>query len=116
MNEVDRYLAAVRPEQRVQLEHLRALVRRVVPDAEECISYGIPTFKYYGMLCSFAAFTNHCSFFPGRAPIEAFAEELKEFKTSAGTVQFTLDHSLPDELVERMVRICVARNESKRKK
>lgn len=114
MDEVEQYLSRVRPEQREQLERLRAIVRRLVPEAEECISYGIPTFKYKGMLCSYAAFKNHCSFFPGRAPIGEFSEELRDFKTSAGTVQFTLEHPLPESLIERMVRFCRARNETKK--
>jgi len=113
MNEVDRYLSGIRPEQREQLEHLRTVIKRLVPEADECISYGVPTFKFKGMLCSYAAFKNHCSFFPGRAPIDEFSEDLKEFKTSAGTVQFTPDHPLPDALIEKMVGFCRARNESK---
>ena len=116
MNEVDRYLAEVSPEQREQLERLRSIVKRIVPDASEGISYGVPTFRLNGMLCSFAAFRNHCSFFPGKAPIVACANELKNWKTSAGTVRFTLTDPLPDELIERMVKLCVARNESKGKR
>ncbi|MBK7706415.1 MAG: DUF1801 domain-containing protein [Acidobacteria bacterium] len=114
MNEIDIYLSNVRPEQREQLERLREIAKRIAPEAEECISYGVPTLKFHGMLCSFAAFKNHCSFFPGRAPIVACADELKDFKTSAGTVQFTLDRPLPDALIEKMLRLCVERNAAKR--
>ncbi len=113
MNEVDEYLAGQPEGHRAALERIRAKVKAIIPDAEECISYKIPTFKYKGMLCSFAGFKNHCSFFPGKQPIVDCADDLKDFKTSAGTVQFPLDKPIPDAVLEKMIRICVARNEAK---
>jgi uncharacterized protein YdhG (YjbR/CyaY superfamily) len=113
MSEVDDYLAGINGLQRAELERVRSMVRRVAPDAVECISYGVPTFKLHGMLISYAAFKEHCSIFPGKAPIEALAAELKDFKTSAGTVRFTLERPIRDDLLERIVRECVRRNESK---
>ena len=69
---IDEYLELVQSkESRVALEKLRRTIKSVVPDAVETISYQIPTFKYQGrMLVSFAAFSEHCSFFPGAGPIE----------------------------------------------
>ena len=67
---VDDYLSRVPEDSRVALEKLRRTIKSMVPDAVEDISYQIPTFKYQGrMLVSYAAFAEHCSFFPGAAPI-----------------------------------------------
>ena len=80
---VDDYLSRVPEDSRVALEKLRRTIKSMVPDAVEGISYQIPTFKYQGrMLVSYAAFAEHCSFFPGAAPIEAHRNELKSYQTS----------------------------------
>ncbi|HNU07936.1 MAG TPA: DUF1801 domain-containing protein [Pyrinomonadaceae bacterium] len=113
MNEVDEYLAAQPDRHRALLERIRAMVKAIVPDAEECISYQIPAFRYKGILCSYAGFKSHVSFFPGKQPIADCADQLRGYKTSAGTVQFPLDAPLPDPIIERMIRICVERNEEK---
>jgi uncharacterized protein YdhG (YjbR/CyaY superfamily) len=106
---VDEYLAAVPAPMRGALQKLRTTIRRVVPDADECISYGIPTFKVNGRAVShFAGFKSHCSFFPGAAVVEEYAEELKGFKTSKGTIQFTPDRPIPEALIERIVRARLA--------
>src|SRR3989442_13021251 len=81
--DVDDYLSRVPEDSRVALEKLRQTITSIVPDAVEVISYQIPTFKYQGrMLVSYAAFAEHCSFFPGAAPIEAHRDELKSYQTS----------------------------------
>ncbi len=113
MNQVDEYLANQPEPHRALLEQIRAKVNEIVPEAIECISYQVPTFKYKGMLCSYAGFKDHVSFFPGKQPIVECAELLKGYKTSAGTVQFPLDAPIPETLLERMIRICIERNENK---
>src|SRR5712692_4322055 len=86
---VDEYLASVPEPARSMLNKMRAAIRSVVPaEATETISYGIPAFKHEGMLVWFAAFSNHCSLFPGSSVIEAFKNELKGFSTSKGTIHF----------------------------
>ena len=81
--DVDDYLSRVSEDSRVALEKLRQTITSIVPDAVEVISYQIPTFKYQGrMLVSYAAFAEHCSFFPGAAPIVAHRDELKSYQTS----------------------------------
>src|SRR5271166_4047253 len=78
---VDEYLAAVPEPARSTLEKVRAAIRSVAPpEATEVISYRIPMFKYKGMLVGFAAFSNHCSLFPGAAPLETLRDELKPFR------------------------------------
>lgn len=114
--DVESYLAAVPEPHRSTLERVRAAIRAAVPkEATEAISYGMPSFQYKGGLVGYAAFKAHCSFFPmsGRL-IEEFAEELKGYKTSKGTIQFPVDKPLPAALVKKMVRARVAQNEAKR--
>lgn len=110
---VDEYLAGVPEPARGTLKHLRTVIRSVVPKATtEVISYGIPMFKYKGMLVGYAAFAKHCSLFPtGSGVIEKFAKELKAFSTNKGTIRFTTEKPLPDALVKKIVKTRVAENE-----
>lgn len=108
--DIDDYLARVPEPARTTLEKVRAVIRSVVPpEATETISYQIPTFKYKGMLVSFAAFKNHCSFFPASyAVMKKFEKELKKFEVSKGTIRFPLDKPLPVALVKKMVKARLA--------
>lgn len=110
---VDAYMAGIESDVfREALSHLRKIILEEVPDAEEVIAYGIPSYKRYGMVTSFAAFKKHCSFFPGMAT-QDFLDELRDFKTSTGTIQFTPETPIPDDLVRRILRHRVAMNEAK---
>ena len=86
------------------------------PEATETISYGMPAFKYKGVLVWFAAFSKHCSLFPTASVVEAFKNELKGFSTSKGTIHFPADKPLPTALVKRLVKARVAQNEHKKKR
>ena len=114
---VEEYLAAVPEPARSTLEKVRATIRSVVPaETTEVISYQIPTFKYKGALFAYAAFSDHCSLFPmGSAAIELFAEELKGYRASKGTIHFPLDKPFPAALLKKMVRARIAMNERKAK-
>jgi uncharacterized protein YdhG (YjbR/CyaY superfamily) len=115
-NSVDEYLARVPEPARGTLKKTRALIRSVVPaEASEAISYGIPSFKYKGWLVGYAAFANHCSFFPGALPGK-FANLLKRFPTSKGTIRFPVDKPLPAALVKKLVRARIAGNKLKEQK
>jgi uncharacterized protein YdhG (YjbR/CyaY superfamily) len=115
--DVDEYLSRVPQTQRRALEQLRRIIKSIVPDAVEVISYQIPTFKLNGrMLVSYAAFTEHCSFFPGAGPTEVHKEELKSFGTSKGTVRFTPEKPLSASLVKKMVKTRIRLNEEAQKK
>jgi uncharacterized protein YdhG (YjbR/CyaY superfamily) len=81
---------------------MRQTIRKAAPEAEEAISYQIPTFKLNGNLVHFAAFKNHVSFFPTARGVEAFKKELSRFKGSRGTVQFPLDRPIPYDLVRKI--------------
>ena len=114
---VDEYLAGVPEPARSTLRKVRAAIRSVVPSAaSETISYRIPAFKYKGSLLWFAAFKNHCSLFPGASVIKAFKNELKDFATSKGTIQFPVDKPLPARLLKKLVKARIAENEGKRRR
>ena len=112
---IDEYLADVPEHARTTLNKIRATIRSAVPtEATETISYRIPTFKYKGGLVAFAAFSKHCSLFPmSYAVIREFNQELKDYHTSKGTIQFPVDKPLPAVLVKKMVKARIAENERK---
>ena len=112
----DEYLAAVPEPARGTLNKIRAAIRAAAPaEATEAIGYGMPTFRYKGALVGFAAFSNHCSFFPmGGSVIETFRSELKAYETSKGTIRFPVDKPLPAALVKKLVKARVAQNESRK--
>ena len=107
---VEEYLAAVPEPARSTLEKVRARIRAAAPaGATEGLSYGMPAFKFVKTIACYAAFKNHCSYFPiGGAPIAACAEELKGFATSKGTIQFPVDKPLSAALVKKLVKARLA--------
>jgi uncharacterized protein YdhG (YjbR/CyaY superfamily) len=110
--DVDDYLSRLPADSRSALEKLRRTIKSIVPDAVEVISYQIPTFKYRDrMLVSYAAFSEHCSFFPGAAPIKAHQGDLKSYQTSKGTIRFLSTKPLPATLVRKLVKTRIAENE-----
>ena len=112
---VDEYLERVPEPARTTLKKIRTVIRSVAPpEATEGISYGMPTFKYKGMLASFAAFSDHCSLFPGAGPTIEFRNELKNFQTSKGTVRFAPNKPLPTALLKRLLKARIAENELKK--
>jgi len=110
---VDDYLAALPKEARATLEKLRKVVKAAAPKATEVISYQIPMYKHHGMLVGFAAFKDHCSFFPGANPIATHKDELKAYETSKGTIRFPIGKPLPAALVKKLVKTRVAENEKR---
>jgi len=109
---VDEYLAGTPEPARATLKHIRAVIKSIVPkETTEVISYRIPMFKYKGMLVGYAAFAKHCSLFPtGSGVIEKFAKELRPYRTSRGTIQFSSDKPLPDALLKKIVKQRVKEN------
>lgn len=110
---VNAYLAAVPEPARSTLVKMRAMIRSCVPaEATEGRSYGMPAFRYKGPLVAYAAFKKHCSFFPMQASLtDQLKDELKDFRTSKGTLQFTQEKPLPASLLKKMVKMRVAENE-----
>lgn len=107
------YLAALTPEQRSELERVRRIVHSSAPKADEVITYGMPGFKYQGKyLLSYAAFKDHMSIFPGSEAIVDLKPKLSGYKLSKGTIQFTIDKPLPDEIIKTIVELGVHRIDS----
>lgn len=108
--DVDAYLAKLPEDQRTALEAFRNQVVRLVPDAVETISYGMPAFKLHGTaLLWFAGWKAHCSIYPLTDTfLDAHADELKGYRRTKGSVHFTPDAPLPDALVEELVLARVA--------
>ena len=99
---VDHYLERVtNDEARSTLTWIRSVIKDELPEAVETISYGMPMFKFHGMVVGFAAFKNHCSLFPGHT-VADFAEELIGYKTSKGTIQFSPKGPCKRVLSERL--------------
>jgi len=113
--EVEAYLADVPEPAHSTLESVRRAIRAAVPaEASECISYGMPAFRYEGALVGYAAFKDHCSFFPMSASLlDDFPEDVKKYRTAKGTLQFPLDKPLPAALVKKLVRARVVQNQAK---
>jgi uncharacterized protein YdhG (YjbR/CyaY superfamily) len=109
---IDDYLANVADDQHSALEALRRTIRASAPDAEECISYGVPAFRHNGVLVAFGAAANHCAFYlMSGSTVEAHREELKGYETSKGTIRFQPDRPLPEPLVQKLVEARIAENE-----
>jgi uncharacterized protein YdhG (YjbR/CyaY superfamily) len=104
--EVAAHLAKVPQPQKATLEKLRKTILEVIPEAEEVISYGFPGYRLNGkIICGFDAFKNHCSFFPHSSlVIPQLQEELSNYKTSKGALQFPIDKPLTKALVIKLIR------------
>ena len=100
----DEYISLFPPHVQLVLQQLRKSIHDLIPEAEETISYGIPTFRLYGNLVHYAAYKNHIGFYPGAAGIEIFKDKLSGYKLSKGTVQFPIDEPLPFDLILEIVQ------------
>lgn len=111
---VDEWLAALPEPQRAALEHLRSVIRAAAPASIEKIAYGLPVFVDHGHLVGFGAARAHLSFFPMDGDTVArLAPELAGYGTSKGTIRFTADRPLPDDLVTRIVHERLAENRAR---
>jgi len=109
---VEEYIASFPPAVKSQLNEMRRIVKGVVPEAEERISYQIIGYFRSGGLVHIGGFKNHVSLFPGASLIKRFAHKLKSYRIAKGTVQFPLDQPLPTKLIERLVQARVAAKEA----
>ena len=103
--EIDRYLATLDEPKRSTLEALRRSILDVVPDAEQCISYGVPAFKVRGKtVAGFAAFKRHLSYLPHSGSVlPALGDDLTQFEQTKGSLHFAIDTPLPKRLVKKLV-------------
>jgi uncharacterized protein YdhG (YjbR/CyaY superfamily) len=110
---IDEYIKTFPKDIQKILETVRQTIKKTVPDADETISYQIPTFKLNGNLVHFAAFKNHIGFYPGSKAIKDFQKELAKYKSSKGAVQFPIDRPMPLSLIEKIVKHRVKENSIK---
>jgi uncharacterized protein YdhG (YjbR/CyaY superfamily) len=104
MSNIDNYLNDLSEDNKKELQRIRELIHGFVPEAEEAFSYDMPAFTYEGKpLIYFAAFKDHLSVFPTAFPIEALKDRLASYTVSKGTIKFTLDNPLSDELIEKLL-------------
>lgn len=92
------------------LKKLKSVIKEAAPESEEKISWGMPTFVLHGNLVHFATHKNHIGFYPGASGVENFKDELLEYKTSKGAIQFNIDKPIPYDLVHKIVKFRVEEN------
>ena len=108
---IDEYISEFPKTTQKILKQIRATIKKTVPDAEETISYAIPTFKHKGRyLIYFAGYKNHIGLYPAPRGNEAFKKELSAYKGGKGTVKFPLDKPMPLNLISKIVKFRVKEN------
>jgi len=110
---IDEYIGTFPENVQETLKELRAVIRAAAPGATEKISYQMPAFAWNGILVYFAAYKRHIGFYPTGSGVEAFRNELAEYKGSKGSVQFPIDEPMPYDLIRRIVQFRVEENSKK---
>ena len=110
---VNEYISAFPPAIRRRLKEMRQIVQQTAPMAIECISYGMPAYKYEGVLLYFAGYERHTGLYAMPSAQKAFADELKSYKTGKGSVQFPHERPLPAGLIRKIIRFRIKENEAK---
>ena len=105
--EIDAYLAKLEEPKRTTLRELRQTIHEVLPDAEQCISYGVPGFRLHGkVVAGFAAFTNHLSYLPHSGSVlSVLADDLVGYVSTPGSLHFPVDQPMPRSLVEKLIEV-----------
>ncbi len=106
-NAIDRHLAKFSGEQLESLSHLRETVHSIVPQAEECMSYGMPAFAINRkVVAGFDGFKKHCSFFPHSGSVLDQIEGIPDWCTvGKGTLRFPIGKKLPKSLVRKLISV-----------
>ena len=107
---IDEYIATFPEDIQNILKELRAAIKATVPEAEEKISYQMPTFFLKGNLVHFAAFKNHIGLYPTPSGTEAFKQEISIYQGAKGSIRFPIDEPMPLDLIRRIVKFRVAEN------
>ncbi|HEY6626436.1 MAG TPA: DUF1801 domain-containing protein [Ignavibacteriaceae bacterium] len=113
---IDEYIKTFPKDIQKILELVRETIKEAAPNAEEAISYQIPTFKLNGNLVHFAAFKNHIGFYPAPSGQKAFEKELSGYKSGKGSIQFPIDKPMPLALIKKIVKYRVKENSTQIKK
>ncbi|MFD1900210.1 iron chaperone [Enterococcus termitis] len=110
MTIIEQYISESPEERQEKLQQLYTIIKTLVPEATEKMSYGMPTFYLNGNLVHFANAKNHIGFYPAPSAIIAFKDELTDYKTSKGAIQFPVDSPLPEALIKKIVLYRVNEN------
>jgi uncharacterized protein YdhG (YjbR/CyaY superfamily) len=104
---IDQYLAGLDEPQRAALQELRQTIVSIVPDAEECISYGMPAFRKGGkIVAGFAAFKTHLSYLPHSGSVLGkLSDDLAGYRSTKGSLHFPIDRPLPKALVKKLIDV-----------
>ena len=113
---VDLYISSFPPSVAKKLETIRSIVKKSAKGVEEKVSYGMAGYKLNGVLVYFGGFKDHVSLFAMPSAVKAFKKDLKDFKTSKGTIQFPLDKPLPTTLIKKIVTYRVKENLARKKR
>jgi uncharacterized protein YdhG (YjbR/CyaY superfamily) len=105
MTPIDQYLSTVEPSKRKELKRIRAVAKKVVPSAEEVISYGMPTLKYQGKpFLGFDAHAHHIGIYPYSGQvIKELREQLRDYGTSSGAIRVPLDRPISERLLRAVI-------------
>jgi uncharacterized protein YdhG (YjbR/CyaY superfamily) len=104
---VKEYINSVPKKAQPKLRELRKIIKELCPNAEEGLKWGMPSFSYQRILVAYAAAKNHIGFYPTPDPIQKFAKELVNYKTSKGAIQFPMDMPLPISLIRKIIKFRV---------
>lgn len=103
---IDEYIAAQPEEVQGYLKQIRDAIHAALPEAEEKISWSMPTYwKKYNII-QFAAHKNHIGLYAGTEAVVEFEERLEEYKTSKGSIRLPYDKPLPLELIGEIAKWC----------
>lgn len=103
---IDEYIAAQDAEAQPRLKEVRDILRAALPDAEERISWSMPTLWKGRNIIHFAAAQKHIGLYPGDEAVSAFKDELGRFDVSKGTIRLPLNRAMPADLIARIARWC----------
>ena len=113
-NDFESYFSLFPASTQQLLQEIKKTIKTIIPNADETISYGIPTFKLNNKnLVHFAGYKNHIGFYPGAQAIIDFNEKLKNYKLSKGTIQFSLDKPIPHKLIKEIIKYRLKKIEEK---
>lgn len=104
---IDGYLAGLDSSKAETLQALREVILEIVPEATECISYGMPAFRVNGkVVAGFAAFKNHLSYLPHSGQVlDKLPTELADYSHSSGALRFEIAKPLPKDLVQKLIQL-----------
>jgi uncharacterized protein YdhG (YjbR/CyaY superfamily) len=114
MSDFATYINKLSEPERAEFDRIRTIVKDIAPDAEETFSYMMPAFKYKGKpLLYIGAFKNHMSLFPTSGPIAELEDKLKDYTTAKGTLQFTIDNPIPEDVIKDILLVRITQIETR---